>query len=72
MTPMRYPEAIDRVWDVMSKRRIVDEILKQVVKNMSPEEAINYQNLKDMSHLWYTVDGKILIGEAVFSFRDYR
>jgi GTP-binding protein len=34
MTPLRYPEAVDRVWDVMTKRRILDEVLRQVIKNM--------------------------------------
>lgn len=72
MTPLRYPEAVDRVWDVMTKRKILDEIIRQVIKNASPEEATIFQNLKDPSHIWYTVDGKILIGDAVFSFRDYR
>ena len=72
MTPLRYPEAVDRVWDVMTKRRILDEVLRQVIKNTPPEEAETYKNLRDLSHIWYSVDGKILIGEAVFNFRDFR
>lgn len=72
MTPLKYPEAVDRVWDVMTKRKILNEILRQVVKNSSPEEAETYENLRDLSHIWYSVDGKILIGEAVFNFRDFR
>ena len=72
MTPLRYPEAVDRVWDVMGKRKIIDEVIRQVMKNVSPEDAKNFQNLKDSSYIWYTIDGKILIGDAVFNFRDYR
>ncbi len=72
MTPLRYPEAVDRVWDVMTKRKILDEILRQVIKNSPPEEAETYKNLRDLSHIWYAIDGKILIGEAVFNFRDFR
>ncbi len=72
MTPMKYHEAVDRVWDVMTKRKILDEILRQVIKNSSPEDADTMRNLKDLSHIWYTVDGKILIGDAVFNFRDFR
>jgi hypothetical protein len=72
MTPLRYPEAVDRVWDVMEKRKIGNEIIRQVMKNVTPEEAQSFQNLKDASYIWYTIDGKILIGDAVFNFRDYR
>lgn len=72
MTPLRYPEAIDRVWDVMDKRKILDEILKQVIQNASPEDAEVYKNLRDLTHIWYSVEGKILIGDAVFQFRDFR
>jgi len=72
MTPLRYPEAVDRVWDVMEKRKIGNEVIRQVMKNVTPEEAQSFQNLKDASYIWYTIDGKILIGDAVFNFRDYR
>jgi predicted GTPase len=72
MTPLKYLEAVDRVWDVMTKRKILNEILRQVVKNSPPEDAETYKNLRDLSHIWYSVEGKILIGEAVFNFRDFR
>lgn len=72
MTPMKYPEAVDRVWDVMTKRKILDEILRQVIKNTPTEEAESIKNLNDLSYIWYSVDGKILIGDAVFNFRDFR
>jgi len=72
MTPMKYPEAVDRVWDVMTKRKILDEVLRQVMKNSQPEEAESMKNLRDLTHIWYSVEGKILIGEAVFNFRDFR
>jgi hypothetical protein len=70
MTPMKYPEAVDRVWDVMDKRRILPGIIREVLKNMTPEEQ--EMNSKDTSGLWYTIDGKILIGDSVFKFQDYR
>jgi hypothetical protein len=67
---MKYPEAVDRVWDVMDKRRILPGIIREVLKNMTPEEQ--EMNSKDTSGLWYTIDGKILIGDSVFKFQDYR
>lgn len=33
--------------------------------------AQDEQRIKN-SDIWYTVEGKILIGDAVFQFRDYR
>lgn len=70
MTPTKYSEAIDRVWDVMKKRKITNEIMKLVQKSL-PEDD-NRKTLSDTDSLWYTIDGKILIGENVFQFQDYR
>lgn len=70
MTPMKYPEAVDRVWDVMDKRRITQEIMKLVQQSLPDDDP--RKNAGDTKNLWYTIDGKILIGNAVFHFRDYR
>lgn len=70
MTPMKYPEAVDRVWDVMNKRRITNDIIRCVIRELPEDDP--RKNLADTSSLWYTIDGKILIGDAVFHFRDYR
>jgi GTPase len=70
MTPMKYLEAIDRVWDVMGKRKITNEIIRCVIKELPEEDE--RKNLADTSSLWYTIDGKILIGDSVFKFQDYR
>lgn len=59
MTPMKYLEAIDRVWDVMGKRKITNEIIRCVIKELPEEDE--RKNLADTSSLWYTIDGKILI-----------
>ncbi len=37
MTPMKYPEAIDRVWDVMDKRKITNEVIRCVIREL-PED----------------------------------
>ncbi len=70
MTPMKYPEAVDRVWDVMYKRKITNDVLRCVLREL-PEDD-DRRDTKDTSGLWYTVDGKILIGDCVFKFQDYR
>ncbi|MBP7823032.1 GTPase ObgE [Candidatus Gracilibacteria bacterium] len=70
MTPMKYPEAVDRVWDVMHKRKILPAIIREVLQNMTPEESSTVS--QDTSGIWYTIDGKILIGDSVFKFQDYR
>lgn len=70
MTPMKYPEAVDRVWDVMNKRKITNDVLRCVLREL-PEDD-DRRDTKDTSGLWYTVDGKILIGDCVFKFQDYR
>lgn len=70
MTPMKYPEAVDRVWDVMDKRRITHEIMRQVMRALPVDDP--RKTASDTKSLWYTIDGKILIGDAVFHFRDYR
>ena len=70
MTPMKYLEAIDRVWDVMGKRRITNEVIRYVLQELPEDDE--RKNLADTSSLWYTIDGKILIGDAVFKFQDYR
>lgn len=70
MTPMKYPEAVDRVWDVMGKRRITNEVIRCVLQELPEDDE--RKNLADTSSLWYTVDGKILIWDAVFKFQDYR
>lgn len=70
MTPMKYPEAVDRVWDVMHKRKILPAIIREVLTNMTPEERATVS--QDTSGIWYTIDGKILIGDSVFKFQDYR
>lgn len=59
MTPMKYPEAIDRVWDVMGKRRITNEVIRCVLQELPEDDE--RKKLSDTSSLWYTVDGKILI-----------
>jgi hypothetical protein len=69
MTSMKNEEAVDRVWDVMWKRKITNEIEKLVMKNLVA--AQDEQRIKN-SDIWYTVEWKILIGDAVFQFRDYR
>ncbi len=69
MTPMRYPEAVDRVWDVMHKRKIIPAIEKAVRKEI---ESIPENMRVNSGNLWYTIPGKVLIGEAVFKFSDYR
>jgi hypothetical protein len=70
MTPMKYPEAVDRVWDVMSKRKITNDVLRCVNRELPKDDP--RKNLADTSSLWYTIDGKILIGDCVFKFQDYR
>lgn len=70
MTPSKYPEAIDRVWDVMGKRRITNDVIRCVLNELPGDDP--RRDTKDTSGLWYTVDGKILIGENVFKFQDYR
>jgi len=67
---MKYLEAIDRVWDVMGKRRITNEVIRYVLQELPEDDE--RKNLADTSSLWYTIDGKILIGDAVFKFQDYR
>jgi len=37
MTSMKNSEAVDRVWDVMGKRKITNEVEKLVVKNLAKE-----------------------------------
>jgi Obg family GTPase CgtA-like protein len=37
MTPMKYPEAVDRVWDVMHKRKVIPEIEKLVRSTLNIE-----------------------------------
>lgn len=59
MTPMKYPEAIDRVWDVMGKRRITNEVIRCVLQELPEDDE--RKKFSDTSSLWYTVDGKILI-----------
>lgn len=59
MTPMKYPEAIDRVWDVMGKRRITNDVIRCVLQELPEDDE--RKNLADTSSLWYTIDGKILI-----------
>lgn len=59
MTPMKYSEAVDRVWDVMHKRKILPAIIREVLKNMTPEEQERASH--DTSGIWYTIDGRILI-----------
>lgn len=59
MTPMKYLEAIDRVWDVMGKRRITNDVIRCVLQELPEDDE--RKNLADTSSLWYTVDGKILI-----------
>ncbi len=68
MTSMKNPEAVDRVWDVMGKRKITNEIEKLVAKNFAKEG----REITRSDEIWYTVEGKILIGDAVLQFRDYR
>ncbi len=68
MTSMKNSEAVDRVWDVMGKRKITNEVEKLVVKNLAKE----WREITRSDEIWYTVEGKILIGDAVFQFRDYR
>lgn len=70
MTPMKYLEAIDRVWDVMGKRRITNDVIRCVLQELPEDDE--RKNLADTSSLWYTIDGKILIGDSVFKFQDYR
>jgi len=70
MTPMKYPEAVDRVWDVMNKRKITNDVLRCVMRELPEDDP--RKNLADTSSLWYTIDGKILIGDCVFKFQDYR
>jgi len=70
MTPMKYPEAVDRVWDVMDKRKITHEVIRCVMRELPEDDP--RKNLADTSGLWYTIDGKILIGDCVFKFQDYR
>ncbi len=59
MTPMKYPEAIDRVWDVMGKRKITNDVIRCVLRELP--EGDTRKELADTSGLWYTIDGKILI-----------
>lgn len=68
MTSMKNSEAVDRVWDVMSKRKIINEIEKLVIKKLATENKSVSRN----EQIWYTVEGKILIGDVVLQFRDYR
>jgi hypothetical protein len=56
---MKYPEAIDRVWDVMGKRRITNDVIRCVLQELPEDDE--RKKLSDTSSLWYTVDGKILI-----------
>ncbi len=70
MTPMKNAEAVDRVWDVMDKRRITHEVMRQAIRSLPDDDP--RKNLPDTSSVWYTIEGKILIGDAVFNFRDYR
>ena len=70
MTPMKYLEAVDRVWDVMAKRRITNEVIRCVLEELPEDDP--RRDTKDTSGLWYTIDGRILIGDAVFKFQDYR
>ncbi len=70
MTPMKYTEAIDRVWNVLHKRKIIPAIEKLVRRNLS--ETLDSELSTLNSDIWYTVPGKILIGDAVFKFSDYR
>jgi len=70
MTPMKFPEAVDRVWDVMDKRKITHEVIRSVLRELPADD--DRINLWDTSSLWYTIDGKILIGDCVFKFQDYR
>ena len=72
MTPMKYPEAVDRVWDVMDKRRITQAIEKLVRANLAKSESENSELETQNWNIWYTVEWKILIGDCVFKFQDYR
>lgn len=63
MTSMKNPDAVDRVWDVMHKRKIIPAIEKLALKESMKNEDWN---------LWYTIPWKILIWDAVFKFGDYR
>lgn len=72
MTPMSNPEAVDRVWDVMKKRKILNSVLKQLMQSLPEEERSSYNNIDQSDHIWFTIPGKILIEDAVFHFRDFR
>jgi hypothetical protein len=70
MTLMSNSEAVDRVWDVMHKRKMLNDIEKLVRKNIatSAEETTT----SDIKNIWFALDGVIHIGEATFQFRDKR
>jgi hypothetical protein len=52
----------------MHKRKVIPEIEKLVRSTLN----IEHWTLNIGSNIWYTIPGKILIGDAVFKFSDYR
>jgi len=38
MTPMKFPEAVDRVWDVMDKRKITHEVIRSVLRELPADD----------------------------------
>ena len=52
MTSMKNIEAVDRVWDVMGKRKITNEIEKLVMKSLATEG----REITRSDEVWYTVE----------------